>query len=139
MNESEAIPKILVARRLSPKQCTATEGEWLLPAWPDRRSPVRFRTTDHFFVGLETGEACLYGWVDAAPADLTQSALLERALSGPARHLLGGSSENVEHQIMLTLRAIRNLPLGVPVVTDFSIKSVFDKERVQKIHRVFFR
>lgn len=137
--QAERFGKVIVARHDERMQCFAASGEWLIAASPTVASPLRFRRDAHFFVGLETGQPSLYGWVESPGEsfEVDLPSLTRMVLKCPESELIGDSVEEVTAQIRFTLTSIERIPLSAPAVCDFSFKSVFDKTPVQKIHRVF--
>ncbi len=129
---------VVVAKYDERRQCFVDDGEWLIAASPQVKPSIKVRGTDHFFVGLETGRPSLYGWVEEVEAEVDVNALVERALNSPAKDSLGGSAEAVHDQITLTLKSVKQVSPGKPVVSDFTRKSFKDHTMIQKVHRVFF-
>jgi hypothetical protein len=130
--------RIVVARIDPGRNCFSRDGELLVAALPTAVAKLKLRKGDHFFVGLDTAAPSLYGWVAAASPGVTTEDVLRKALNSPAVSLLGDTPGVVEAQVRLTLEAVRHLPLGCPVVSDFAKRSFQDHALVQKVHRVFF-
>jgi len=131
--------RIVVAKHDEAHQCLAADGEWLIAANPEVKPPIKVKDTDHFFVGLETGLPSLYGWIEESEAEVDVEKVVEMVLNSPAEASVGATIEAIRDQVSLTLHSIRNVPLGAPVVSDFTRKSFKDHTLIQKVHRVFFR
>ena len=133
------VKKIIIARRDDQLKCFADDGEILIAASPKETSDVKLRKADHFFIGINSGQLSLYGWVEEAPKEITIDKIIKDIFKSQSRKYIGKDKGEIRKQVKFTLESLKNIPIGVPVVTDFKEKSFMDKNLVQKIHRVFIK
>lgn len=112
-------------------------GELLVVGRQELSTTIQSRKGDHFFVGLESGNDCLYGWVSIRP-DLTVDMIISEAINSPSHKRIGKSPSEIGENVKFTVDSICKLKENTPVVCDFVTKSFRDKTKTLKIHKVFF-
>lgn len=131
--------KVVKSKYDENRKCFTEEGELLIAASPKSKSKVRLRKSDHFFVGLNTGNVALYGCVAEVSDNISIEQLMDIVKKSPARKIVGESDNEILSQIKLTINSLKNIKPGSTVVCGFRDKSFMDKTSIQVVYKVFLR
>jgi hypothetical protein len=122
--------KILIAKYSPKNKCYAPDNDWLIIAQEGHKMKGSLPEDHHFFIGIKSRQPSRYGWISTIHKYISSEELAEQYDPNPTQELINSCE--------VLLNAINKQPNGTSMACTFSVVGVLLKERILRVHRVFF-